>query len=227
MKTRKIEATNKGYQLNALQDAPDLRDFPFEPSLNKLRKYVRPPAALVILDQKREGACTGFGLAANINLLKRNQGDKKQVSARMLYEMARLHDEWPGEDYAGSSCRGAIKGWYNMGVCSHSKWKYVPNKPGTLTVERAEDARKNTIGAYYRIQPRISDFHAAINEAGSIFCSARTHDGWQQPHQKTHVIPFMKQPMGGHAFAIVGYSADGFWIQNSWSKNLRRATCSS
>jgi C1A family cysteine protease len=23
-------------------------------------------------------------------------------------------------------------------------------------------------------------------------------------------------PLGGHAFAIVAYDADGFWIQNSW-----------
>ena len=227
MKKRKIEATGNGYLLSAIQDAPDLRDFPFEPSLKKLKKRIDPPSDLIILDQKHEGACTGFGLAAIINLLNDQRGEKVQVSPRMLYEMAKLHDEWPGEGYAGSSCRGAIKGWYNMGVCSDSDWKYVVNSPESLTVERAKLARKNTIGAYYRVQPRISDFHAAINEGGAIFCSAKTHDGWQQPqkyrNKKTrkteHVIDFQEQPQGGHAFAIVGYNDKGFWVQNSWGKS--------
>jgi len=219
MNTRNIESTDKGYQLSALQDVPDLRDLPFEPSLNKLRSAIRPPTGLVILDQKQEGACTGFGLAAIINHLKMTRGEKTAVSPRMLYEMARLHDEWPGENYAGSSCRGAIKGWYNMGVCSEAKWKYRENDPGVLTVDRAKEARKHTIGAYYRIQPRIVDFHAALNEAGAIFCSANTHRGWQSPNKQNPKINYPQQPMGGHAFAIVGYNAKGFWIQNSWGKD--------
>ncbi len=212
-----IEKTDKGYLLNALQDVPDLRDWSFEPSLGKLTRYISPPSGLVILNQQREGACTGFGLAACINLLNQGRGSKIRVSPRMLYEMAKKHDEWPKEDYSGSSCRGAIKGWYNMGVCRDSKWKYIENSPGELTVARAKDARENTIGAYYRIQPRIADFHAAVNEAGVIYCSARTHRGWQKPHKKNHTIPFDKEPPGGgHAFAIVGYNSKGFWVQNSW-----------
>ena len=204
--------------LTAVQDVPDLRDWPFEPSLRMLRRYITVPRGLQILDQKTEGACTGFGLAAVINLLNRERGSKVRVSPRMLYEMARLHDEWPGEDYAGSSCRGAIKGWYNMGVCSDAKWPYLDGKPGALTVSRAKAARDNTIGAYYRVQPNIAEFHAALNEAGAIFCSAGTHPGWMRPSRSTGVIPYIKQAEGGHAFAIVGYNSKGFWIQNSWGK---------
>ncbi len=221
MSSRKIEATDSGYKLSALRDVPDLRDLPFEPTLARLRKSIDPPAGLIILDQKKEGACTGFGLAATINLLNKKRGVKTRVSPRMLYEMARLHDEWPGEDYAGSSCRGAIKGWYNMGVCSDAKWKYKENDPESLTVARAEDARKNTIGAYYRIQPRIVDFHAALNEGVAVFCSARTHLGWHSPDKKNRGMPVIsfdeaQAKMGGHAFAIVGYNEMGFWVQNSW-----------
>ena len=60
----------------------------------------------------------------------------------MLYEMAKKHDEWPGEDYEGSSCRGAIRGWKNMGVCSDGDWPYHDNKPGHLTIKRAKAARR-------------------------------------------------------------------------------------
>jgi len=218
MAVRKNSGSRFEYPLTAVQDVPDLRDWPFEPSLNQFRRYITAPRSLQILDQRSEGACTGFGLAAIINLLNRRRGSKVRVSPRMLYEMARLHDEWPGEDYAGSSCRGAIKGWYNMGVCADSKWPYVERRPGSLTVERAKAARDNTIGAYYRVQPAIADFHAALNEAGAIYCSANTHAGWMRPNKRSGTIPFVKQPQGGHAFAIVGYNSKGFWVQNSWGR---------
>jgi hypothetical protein len=142
-------------------DAPDVRDRMYEPALVPLRPVVPPPPELEILDQGREGACTGFGLAAVINLLHREQGTDRRVSPRMLYEMARRFDEWPGVDYSGSSCRGAIRGWHNMGVCSEGAWKYEAEDASILTLERAEDAKKNTIGAYYRIRRVISEVHAA------------------------------------------------------------------
>ncbi|MDJ0739170.1 MAG: C1 family peptidase [Gammaproteobacteria bacterium] len=218
MPSRNRSRATPDHPLTAVQDVPDLRDWPFEPSLRKLRRYVTAPRALQILDQQREGACTGFGLAAVVDLLNKRRGSKVRVSPRMLYEMAKLHDEWPGEDYAGSSCRGAIKGWYNMGVCSDAKWPYVDGKPGSLTVARAKAARDNTIGAYYRVQPAIADFHAALNEAGAIYCSAQTHSGWLRPNARSGVIPYRKTPQGGHAFAIVGYNSKGFWVQNSWGR---------
>lgn len=217
-KKRKADTTPDNYKLNIVQDLPDIRDWPYEPTLASLKRSMDPPTKLTILDQKNEGACTGFGLAATINMLNQKRNSKVLVSPRMLYEMAKRHDEWPGEGYAGSSCRGAIKGWYNMGVCDSSAWKYEPGKPDHLTIVRAKAARKNTIGAYYRVQARVSDFHAALNEAGTIYCSARTHKGWFSPDKKTGVISFEKKQEGGHAFTIVGYTDNGFWIQNSWSE---------
>ena len=52
-------------------------------------------ARVPILDQGREGACTGFGLATVVNYLLRTPAisDNTLVSARMLYEMAKRYDE--------------------------------------------------------------------------------------------------------------------------------------
>ena len=204
------------FRLTAVADTPDFRDWVYEPALLRLKPEIDPPDNLNILNQGGEGSCTGFALAAVINLLRQRSNRSGFVSPRMLYEMARQHDEWPGFEYEGSSCRGAIKGWYNMGVCLESKWKYVENKPGHLTVDAAKDARNNTLGAYYRLGTRISDFHAALNEAGVIYCSATIHEGWDKPSKRTGVIPLKDDPMGGHAFAIIGYDERGFWVQNSW-----------
>ena len=141
----------------------------------------------------------------------------------MLYEMAKRYDEWDGEEYSGSSCRGAIKGWYNMGVAEDSFWKYVPNRPGQMSLDAAKNARSTTIGAYFRLKNRISDFHSAINEAGVVYCSATVHDGWSDENIVDKVIPYDDdEPKGGHAFAIVGYNDKGFWVQNSWGCTYRR-----
>jgi hypothetical protein len=204
------------YKLTAVADTPDFRDWTYQPALLKLAKKIDRPARLRILDQGEEGSCTGFALAAVINLLRQRSGHAGSVSARMLYEMAKRHDEWPGFKYEGSSCRGAIKGWYNMGVCLDAKWPYIEGQPGFLTVPAAKDARNNTLGAYYRLGTRISDLHAALNETGVIFCSADIHAGWERP--KRGIIPFEGKSLGGHAFAVVGYDKRGFWVQNSWTR---------
>jgi hypothetical protein len=208
----KVSATRT---LDALPDVPDYRDRWYEPTLAPLKHTLAPPADAYVLDQGMEGACTGFGLAAVVNLLHQRQGRNVQVSARMLYEMARRHDEWRGESYEGSSCRGAIKGWYHMGVCREQLWPYDPANPGDLTIDRAKDARAQTIGAYYRIRKNIVDMHAALNEAGAVYASADVHAGWMSP-RKDGRIPYRKTKEGGHAFAIVGYDAEGFHVQNSW-----------
>lgn len=207
-----------GYPLTATADLPDNRDWLYRPPPTQLKTAMAKPRGLKLLDQGQEGACTGFGLAAVINLLNQRRGSRVRVSPRMLYEMARKHDEWPGEQYSGSSCRGAIKGFGEMGVCRESYWPYRDDRPGELTVKAAKDARANTIGAYYRLSHRVSDFHAALNEAGAIFCSADVHSGWGASAIKNGVIPLRSTATGGHAFAIVGYNNKGFWVQNSWGR---------
>jgi hypothetical protein len=215
------------YALTARRDAPDFRDFVYQPTLTRLRPRIDAPGDLNIRDQGADGACTGFGLAAVIDRLARDSGRKinggpLSVSARMLYEMARRYDEWDGEEYQGSSCRGAIKGWYNMGVCQEVLWPWDAMDKQGFSVQAAKDARSNTVGAYYRLARRISDYHAALNEAGAIYCSAAVHDGWEHANARTGLIPPGKRRLGGHAFAVVGYDAGGFWIQNSWGRDWGR-----
>ncbi len=209
-----------GYLLNAVEDAPDFRDFPYQPALLKMQDAVEAATTSRVLDQGQEGACTGFGLATVINILLAGRGSNRRVSPRMLYEMAKKYDEWKGEEYSGSSCRGAIRGWHSMGACSDQLAPYVASqKDWALTVKQAKDARATTIGAYYRVNKRLSDYHAALNEAGALYASAQVHKGWQRGSAKKGKIPYKSESIGGHAFAIVGYNSDGFWVQNSWGPN--------
>lgn len=215
--------------LDALRDSLDFRDLIYRPALVNLRQELLPePGYMKIRQQGVEGACTGFGLAAVINFLIHKRAVAEGVNAdgagletvspRMLYEMAKRHDQWPGQDYGGSSARGALKGWYKNGVCSEGLWEYEANHPGYLTQARQGDALKYPLEAYYRVQRRRPDLHAALNEVGAVFVTAATHDGWDQPDKGVIQLRPVSEKAGGHAFAIVGYTKDGFIIQNSWGE---------
>jgi Papain family cysteine protease len=207
--------------LNVFPDMPDMRDRYYEPTLQVLQPRLHPPLGVPVRDQGIEGACTGFGLATVIDVLNASRARlfpklPAQVSSRMLYEMARLHDEWPGINYEGSSVRGAIKGFYHNGVCSEACAPYVPGPAKwTLTIEAAKEARGMRLGAYYRLRRSITDFHAALNEVGAVFASAQVHDGWSKTTGQAAIAPGTHKT-GGHAFAIVGYDEEGFFVQNSW-----------
>lgn len=202
----------------ARRDIPDIRDRLYEPTLKALPAALPPPKNAVILDQGQEGACTGFALAATIHRLQANNPAtsalRRRVSPHMLYRMARRHDEWPGEDDSGSSLRGALRGFYNCGVCKDALWD---RNNDDVTLASARDARLTTLGAYYRLRPILSDYHAAINETGVIYVSANVHEGWENP-VAGKITPDGEES-GGHAFIIVGYTDSGFWIQNSWGKD--------
>lgn len=226
------------YCVDVRPDRIDLRDREYLPPLVSLPEEfpdservlsILPLYEPLILNQGSEGACTGFGLAAVVNYLlfrlwletaRAGIDDPlpKKVSPRMIYHLARIYDEWPGENYEGSSCRGAMKGWHRHGVCSDELWPYkgkrfINPKPGWIG-----DAMTRPLGAYYRInKDSVADMQAAIHEVGAIYVSAQVHAGWDIGFSS--YPPIIKEragEKGGHAFAMVGYNPDGFIVQNSW-----------
>ncbi len=220
-KPRKIQRT-----LDAVRDTLDFRDRMFVPTLIEvapripLRDYLA--WKVPILNQGTEGACTGFGLAtvANYLLRRRRDPEKVNVSPRMLYEMAKRYDEWPGEKYEGSSARGAMKGWHKHGICLEADWPFKPKK--ALAAERWQSASRRPLGAYFRVNHRdLVAMHSAIAEVGILYATATVHAGWDEVGN-SGIIPLREKELGGHAFAIVGYDDRGFWIQNSWGTRWGR-----
>jgi pimeloyl-ACP methyl ester carboxylesterase len=211
--------------LDAMPDTVDFRDAMYNPALievapaSDLEAYRR--AGIPILDQGSEGACTGFGLATVANFLLRGRGKRKEadaVSAWMLYAMAKRYDEWPGENYSGSSARGAMKAWHKHGICAERLWK--DSHPREFDTERAADAITRPLGAYFRVNHKdLVALHAAISEVGMLYATARVHKGWQRVKSGDQVIEYSPDLIGGHAFAIVGYDREGLWIQNSWGSD--------
>ena len=238
--------SHKKRLLDVRQDRLDLRDRVYQPVLKSLASTYPETTYInhilkcyheekLILDQGDNGACSGYALASVINYLLWKQEDKKQtkkssaeiVSSKMLFNLARIYDEWDGEDYEGSSCRGAMKGWHKHGVCSESYWEFDKEEPkdgwDTNSIEKP-------LGAYYRVnKDSISDIQAALCEVGALYVSASIHDGWwelnnhkdkniEDIERDLPIIPYEPFSQGNHAFVIVGYTRQGFIIQNSWGK---------
>jgi hypothetical protein len=213
--------------LNVTPDRLDLRDRPYLPAVAlapppSLRPSGRPPP----MDQGDTSACTGFALAAVVDHLLTRSGRAKDsgVSPWMLYSMARRYDEFPGvaED-AGSSLRGALKGWFKHGACSAALWKglEMPRTRDAAGEDWWLDAVNRPLGAYYRVDMRsVTDMHVALNEVGTLYASTLTHAGWFEVDAKSATIPLKarKASDGGHAFAIVGYDRAGFLVRNSWGR---------
>ena len=233
-------AENIGRKLDAVPDRVDTRDWFFQPRLTPLpTSLVNCDHVPAILDQGNEGACTGFALAAVVNYLLAHQTVDRKVSPYMLYELARKYDEWPGEGYEGSSARGAMKGWVRHGVCLEKSWTKKDKGVSCLrkTLKKgftiSDEARATPGGAFYRVQhDQVRDMHAAIAEAGAIYCTLMVHSGWDDPGgdakaprapvtgsntiESLPIIQRRGRATDGHAIAIVGYTDVGFVIQNSW-----------
>lgn len=223
--------------LDVRPDDTDARDYIFQPSLDLLPPAVDRRGTAPVLDQGAEGACVGFALATviNVSLARRGAGPERRgrlrprdrASPRMLYEMARRHDEWSGESYEGTSLRGAMKGWHKHGVTTEARWpcrvrrgeRLVADRE--LTPERAEDALRRPIGAYFRIlDSDVSHVQAAVVEGDALLASAWVHEGWRHENllrrRGLPTIARERRTVGLHAFAVVGYGPQGFVVQNSW-----------
>ena len=161
MPRKTVTIGDRTLALDARFDRLDLRDLPYRARLGNLptqypsdelaaRWLPAYAAAKLVRNQGPDGACTGFGLAAVINYLLFTKANlegttTRQVSPAMLYRLARLYDEWPGEDYEGSSCRGALKGWHRHGVCRDALWPYLIRREKRVAVTPTEDSRTATI----------------------------------------------------------------------------------
>ena len=217
---------------NIVPDEPDERDLFWEPADDSVEMPERVDRAgyerlVGVTWHQRGEECTGFALAAIANYLIRRHHDDPalpSVSRRMLYECAQLHDDEEWEK--ASTLRGALRGWRRTGVALDRLWPYDPDdehgdKHGSLTLERVLDARHRPLVSYRRIRrAHVDRMRRALAEGHALFAAARTHDGWYRLFLPGFPSRIERRPddvdKSGHAFVIVGYDHQGFWVHNSW-----------
>src|SRR5262245_39682190 len=119
----RVAGVDTPFIANVAPDPYDVRDLPYRPRLQLLDDKVDRRKDAIVLNQQQTSACTGHAVATMINTVLAQKAARLEiqppydrVSPFMLYYLARRYDEFPGEEDAGSSLRGVLRGWWRHGV---------------------------------------------------------------------------------------------------------------
>lgn len=146
-----------------------------------------------VLDQGTEGACVGFGFAHELaarSYAPSSVGGVTNEVARLLYVRARQRDEYPGEDYDGTSVNG-----------------------GALVVRDAGFARA------FHWADTFDDIRRAVGYEGPVVMGTNWHESmWDTNSIGYFPAGVSGDVVGGHCWLIRGVSERRreFLCRNSW-----------
>lgn len=111
-----------------------------------------------------------------------------------IYINAQLIDEWPGEDYDGTSVRAGAKYLQQLGYIKEYRWAW-----------------------------NVSDLIAAVLQVGPVVVGTNWYRGMFFPNEKGFITP-SGTLAGGHAYVINGCNPmrEFFRIKNSWGRQWSR-----
>lgn len=172
--------------------SPDRRDARY-PMRAVLPERVTPVTRLYrtgpVLDQGDTPQCVGYSAKQFL------QSDPVETmdgpTATELYHAAQLEDEWPGENYEGSSVRGAAKALTKMDRLVSYVW--------------GQDA---------------ADVRDWLILQGTVIMGTNWYQGMMDPDPQGY-LRLTGRMVGGHAWLLCGYRApqNDFQMINSWGKS--------
>lgn len=167
------------------------RDYPIRTmirSLAKPRSYTW--RCNVQLDQKSEGACAAFAMCHEAAARPVEVAGITNAVARSLYKRAQELDEWPGEDYEGSSVLAAMKAGQERGWYESYRWAF------------GED-----------------DLALAIGYKGCAVLGIPWYEGMNTP-DKNGLISVTGKYLGGHAICCRGINIKTglYRLRQSWNE---------
>jgi hypothetical protein len=182
---------------------PRSRDFPISAVVNPTRRRDKIWANGPILDQGQEGACVGFGWAAEafaapvrVRLEQMRPGIAREPNqfARDIYSTAQKIDEWEGEAYEGTSVLAGAKVMGQIGLVKEYRWAFG--------IEQVADA---------------------VLAKGPVVIGIPWYESMYDT-RSDGVVEVSGSVVGGHCLLVVGYRVasgrldyqDGFLLQNSW-----------
>jgi hypothetical protein len=124
-----------------------------------------------ILDQGREGACTGFAASADAAASPVRVKGVDDRYAQAWYRRAQLLDEWPGEAYEGSSVnatmavmreRGLIREWWWCKTIEELVQAIIQVGPSVIGVPWREGMYETRPDGLVEVTGRIISGHALL-----------------------------------------------------------------
>lgn len=143
------------------------------------------------LDQGQTSGCTGFGLTHTLGITPRRMPHLTNEFATERYHRAQQCDEWPGENYDGSSVLGAMKG-----------------------------AQQDKLIVSYHWATTIDEVLQTISHLGPMEIGINWYESMFTP-DNNNVLSVTGKLAGGHAICIGGIDADKELVRldNSWGKS--------
>lgn len=172
-------------------------------------------ADIPIWNQGKEGACVGMAVATALS-----QVHQVLLSPRYALWGAKLEDEWPGDDYDGSSGRAGCDAARKHGVCQWYKWPYRPFDLSGKAPDADANAALYRITRYERVRTPLEMQHA-IEAHGFCLATLDVHTGWIRPGSSGRIrYDSRYYKRGLHFVVLCGYDdQDGYWLlRNSWGQ---------
>src|SRR5258707_14576899 len=113
------------------------------------------------------------------------------------------------------------RGLLENGVGPESLWPYKPQDYGALAPEQAAAAIGYKPLGFQKIPKRVEAMKSAIYEHHAAVVAIWVHQGWMttKPVGAIAFNPKHDATVGSHCVAFLGYTPEGFIIQNSWGPN--------
>ena len=178
-----------------------------------------------VKNQGRIGSCVGH--SGRVVYGDTLDFDGKEPSAMWIYKKGKIHDPFPGEDYSGTTIKGACRGLIKEGCCEEKFWPYVDSEGAQMLEGAAENAAQYKIDAYYTIPKQNHDLIKKALLKETLWTSFRVHRHFYYT-PKSGIVDSEKylasDNVGGHAVAMTGWKiidGDLYWeFQNSWGTSF-------
>jgi hypothetical protein len=164
-----------------------------------------------------EGTTVGFAIAYALQAaVKEKVKQRITLSPRGIYVMAKQYDDWPGEDYEGTSVIGGLKAVQEVGAYSEDDWPYTSkSKPKT--------ARKVAykISAYSELKG-IDQILSALRTNKVIVATIQVTNDFNKTDGEGRVtVKLPLKTLGAKVITIVGYNKESaeFKFANDWGKD--------
>ena len=187
--------------------------------------FSRRKHCVPVKNQGRIGSCVGH--SGRVVCGSANVFQKEEPSPMWIYKTAKKFDPWPGEDYSGTSIRGAATGLIKKGCCYESFWPYKDDEKS----EPSDMAKAELDASYKKIQWYKTVPCDDIKEIQAILMDRPMWYAYMV-HQDFFSLGFdgiidtkkylASAKAGGHAVSLVGWKTINgklYWeLQNSWGK---------
>lgn len=172
-----------------------------------------------IMNQGQYHTSVGFAFAYTLSAeYKRKTGKSVIFSAQSIFVEARKYDEWPGEQYKGTSVLGAVKGLTEVGAYLESDWPY--ERKGSPLPHKAPVIK---IKSYTRIQSdQLDQVINFLKEGKPVIVTLNATKDFAKVGQDGKI--FFSEDLnfiGNHVLCFVGYNGveNEFKFANSWGKS--------